>query len=124
MIWGIGIDIIEVERVAQKVDKPGFKERVFTEKEIAYCDTFHLRAERYAARFAAKEAFFKAMGTGWMGSFSFNEVEIVHNPAGKPEIVLHGEVKQFAAEQAFVNIQLSMSHIKETAAAFVIIEKK
>jgi holo-[acyl-carrier protein] synthase len=59
---------------------------------------------------------------GW-GAFSFNEVEIVHNPAGKPEIVLHGEVKRFAAEQAFVNIQLSISHIKETAAAFVIIEK-
>jgi holo-[acyl-carrier protein] synthase len=69
MIWGIGIDIIEVERVAKKVDKPGFKERVFTEREIAYCDGFHLRAERYAARFAAKEAFFKAMGTGWMGRF-------------------------------------------------------
>lgn len=123
MIWGIGVDLIEVERGAKKIAKPGFKERVFTEREITYCDGFHLSAERYAARFAAKEAFFKALGTGWMGTFSFNEVEIVHNTAGKPEIALHGAVKQYAEAQAFSNIQLSMSHVKAMAAAFVIIEK-
>ncbi|MEZ4963061.1 MAG: holo-ACP synthase [Saprospiraceae bacterium] len=124
MIAGIGIDLIEVERVAGKIAKPGFKELAFTPAEIAYCEKTPNAAEGFAARFAAKEAFFKAIGTGWMGHFNLRDVEIRNNAAGSPEIHLHGKVKDWAAEHRLGRILLSLTHLKTVAGAVVVVEKE
>ena len=122
MILGIGTDIIEVERVKKAVEKPEFKNKVFTEREIAYCDK-NKSAESYAARGAAKEAFFKALGTGWVGEMKITEVEILNDSEGKPEIILSGNVLEVFKAKGGGSIHLSLSHVKETAIAFVVIEK-
>src|SRR4051794_13414777 len=97
MIIGIGTDIIEVERVKHKVESgKGFREKVFSKNEIEYCETQTFKAENYAARFAAKEAFFKALGTGWIGEMAFDEVEILKDELGKPYIFLRGKTKELA----------------------------
>ena len=123
MIKGIGIDIIEVERVAGKAGKEkGFRELVFTAGEISYCEAAAHKYQHYAARFAAKEAFLKAMGTGWAAGTAFNEIEIVHDAAGKPVMVLHGGTAIRAKELGITTISVSLSHVKEMATAVVIIE--
>lgn len=117
---GIGTDIIEVERIASKIEKgEGFRELVFTPLEIAYCEKQANAYESYAARFAAKEAFLKALGTGWGGSgMNFNEIEIRNNEAGKPEIHLIGNAAgRLKGRQVFV----SLSHVKSVAMATVVI---
>ena len=124
MIAGIGIDMIEVERVAIKINKEtGFRELVFSKKEIDYCESKTDRFAHYAARFAAKEAFFKALGTGWTEGTAFNEVEITHNEAGKPEMTLLGATGKSSVVRGIIAISLSMSHLKTIASAVVIIEK-
>ena len=123
MIFGIGIDLIEVERVAEKIGKKaGFKELVFSKSEIDYCERMTNKYEHYAARFAAKEAFFKAMGTGWRNGTAFNEIEITNNENGKPEISFSGNTAVTIAEMKLGNISVSLSHLKSTASAVVIIE--
>lgn len=123
MIFGIGTDIIEVARVKKQVaGDSGFKEKVFTAREIAYCQTKHHQAQHYAVRFAAKEAFFKAIGTGWRGGLAFHDVEIINNDLGKPEIFLSGQAKQFAQDHAIIKIHVSLSHIKDMVNAIVILE--
>jgi holo-[acyl-carrier protein] synthase len=123
MIFGIGIDIIEVERVAKKIDKKiGFKELVFSEKEINYCELKTRKHEHYAARYAAKEAFFKAIGTGWSSGTAFNEIEIINNTEGKPEITFLGKTATTIAEMKLGKIAVSLSHLKTMATAIVIIE--
>ncbi len=123
MIRGIGIDMIEVERVAAKIGKDmGFRELVFSAAEIEYCDRMTYAAEHYAARFAAKEAFFKAVGTGWKNGTAFNEVEIVHDSEGRPSIKLSGNTAITLANIASQKITVSLSHIKSVATAIVIIE--
>jgi holo-[acyl-carrier protein] synthase len=125
MIAGLGIDIIEVERVADKINKEnGFRELVFSENEIAYCENKTNKFEHYAARFAAKEAFFKAIGTGWLENTAFNEVEIINDEYGKPEIVLLGVTNDTISALQIINIMVSLTHIKTSAAAVVIIEKR
>ena len=124
MIAGIGIDIIEVDRIAEKIEKnSGFKELVFSEKEIAYCESKTHKNEHYAARFAAKEAFFKALGTGWLNGTSFNEIEITNDEHGKPSIALLGETSHVVNALRLANIMVSLTHIKTTASAIVVIEK-
>jgi holo-[acyl-carrier protein] synthase len=124
MIAGLGIDIVEVERIADKIRKEnGFRELVFSENEIAYCEAKTHKYEHYAARFAAKEAFFKALGTGWLNDTAFNEVEIVNNELGKPDIVFLGATKITVNAMHITNILVSLTHIKTTASAVVIIEK-
>jgi len=124
MIYGIGTDIIEVERIKQNIfNSKSLKTKLFTKKEIEYCDSKKRFAEHFAARFAAKEAFFKALGTGWRNGFAFNEVEISNNELGKPFINISGKVKEFVEQEQITNIHLSISHIKDTAIAFVTIEK-
>jgi len=124
MIAGIGIDLIEVERVAEKIAKEnGFRELVFSANEIAYCESKTHKYEHYAARFAAKEAFFKAIGTGWLTNTAFNEVEIMNNKDGKPEICFLGLTKTTIDAINIINIQVSLTHIKTASAAIVIIEK-
>lgn len=121
MILGIGTDIIEVERVKRAVEKPEFKTKVFTEREIAYCDET-TNAERYAARGAAKEALFKALGTGWRDEMEITEVEVLNDELGKPYIVLSGKVLEVFNAMGGKKIHVSLSHIKDTAMAYVIIE--
>lgn len=124
MIAGLGIDIIEVERVATKIKKDnGFRDLVFSENEIEYCERQANRFENYAARFAAKEAFFKALGTGWLSGTAFNEVEVLHSAEGKPQIGFKGETRQLMDTIGITHVWLSLSHVKAMAAATVIIEK-
>jgi len=124
MIAGLGIDIVEVERIEEKIQKDnGFRELVFSENEIAYCESKTNKFEHYAARFAAKEAFFKALGTGWLNGTAFNEVEIINNEIGKPEIVLLDKTGATISSMNFGNILVSLTHIKKMASAVVIIEK-
>ncbi len=123
MIFGIGIDLIEVERVAEKIGKKaGFKELVFSKREIDYCEQMTNKYEHYAARFAAKEAFFKALGTGWRNGTAFNEVEIINNENGKPEISFSGITAVTVEEMKLGKISVSLSHLKTMATAVVIIE--
>jgi holo-[acyl-carrier protein] synthase len=124
MIAGLGIDIIEVERVATKICKEaGFRELVFSKKEIDYCESKTKKFVHYAARFAAKEAFFKAIGTGWTEGTAFNEVEITNDDAGKPELSLLGATGKSLVARGIIRISLSLSHLKTIASAVVIIEK-
>lgn len=117
---GLGTDIVEVDRIAEKIGKSqGFRELVFTPLEIAYCEKQASRFESYAARFAAKEAFLKALGTGWAGSgMQFNEIEVRNNDAGKPEIFLIGNAPQLPEG---TQVLLSLSHVKTVAMATVVI---
>ena len=123
MIAGLGIDMIEVERVAEKIGKEtGFRELVFSKKEIEYCDSKANKFEHYAARFAAKEAFLKAIGTGWASGTAFNEIEIFNDANGKPEIMLLGQTAITLAVMGHQKISVSLSHLKAIASAVVIIE--
>jgi len=124
VIFGIGIDIIEVSRIEKSISKEsGFKERVFTKNEIIYCESKANKEQYYAARFAAKEAFFKALGSGWSNGFAWTEVEIAKNEAGAPYIMTHGKVKEFIKQNQISGMHVSLSHIKETAIAIVYLEK-
>jgi len=123
MIAGLGVDIVEVERIEEKIRKDnGFRELVFSDNEIAYCENKTNKFEHYAGRFAAKEAFFKALGTGWLNGTAFNEVEIVNNELGKPGIVLLAETATTINSMNFSNILVSLTHTKKMASAVVIIE--
>lgn len=123
MIAGLGIDIIEVGRIAEKIERDnGFRELVFSAREIAYCESKTHKHEHYAARFAAKEAFFKALGTGWLNGTAFNEVEITNNEQGKPEIALLGVTNDTISALGNFSISVALTHIKSTASAVVILE--
>lgn len=120
---GIGTDIIEVDRIAAKMEKgQGFRELVFTPLEIAYCEKQTHKYESYAARFAAKEAFLKALGTGWGGSgIHFNEIEIRNGETGKPDLFLIGNAASRLAGFNIQQIFVSLSHVKSVAMATVVI---
>jgi len=123
MVYGIGIDMIEVMRIEKQVSAgPRFVERIFTPHEIDYCEKKKNKAQNFAARFASKEAFLKALGTGWRKGIAFKEIEVVNDELGKPEIVLYGKAKQMAEERKIIRIQLSLTHLKEMASAIVILE--
>jgi holo-[acyl-carrier protein] synthase len=124
MIVGLGTDMIEVERVANKIGKEiGFRELIFTKNEIDYCEKKTNKFEHYAARFAAKEAFLKALGTGWITGTAFNEIDIRNDENGKPFIELAGETLLTSKSIGITNIFVSLTHIKSIASAVVVIEK-
>ncbi|MFT3932347.1 MAG: holo-ACP synthase [Chitinophagaceae bacterium] len=124
MISGIGIDIVEVERIASKIGKDqGFKELVFSAAEIAYCQAAANKYEHYAARFAAKEAFFKATGTGWAEGTSFNEIEVGHDEKGKPILKFLGRTATTLEQKGIGKVFVSLSHVKTMATAMVVIEQ-
>jgi len=124
LIFGVGTDIIEVRRVEEKLARTeGLKAKLFSPREIAYCESKHRPAQHFAARFAAKEAFLKAMGTGWTRGFRFGEIEIVNNEAGKPEMSVQGKVREFCETNAITGMEVSLSHIKDLAKAIVVLEK-
>jgi len=125
LVFGIGTDIIEIARVDEKMRRTGgLKTRVFTPREIAYCEAKAKSAQHYAARFAAKEAFLKAIGTGWRGGYRFVDIEILNNEQGKPELVLQGKVKDFCEENGISGLHVTLSHIKDLAKAVVVLEKR
>jgi holo-[acyl-carrier protein] synthase len=125
MIVGIGTDIIEVGRIEKLLSKQErFKKRIFTQGEIEYCEQKANNVQNYAARFAVKEALLKAIGTGWREGVTFKEIEVVNNEKGKPELVLSGTVKRITEELGVTNIQVSISHLKDLAIGFVILESQ
>lgn len=124
MITGLGTDIIEVGRIKDKLlSDEGFRDNIFTAAEVEYCESKKNKAENYAARYAAKEAFFKALGTGWRYGMAFKEIEIINDKLGKPEISVSGKVKEFMEQNNIQDIHVSLSHIKDMVNAIVILEK-
>ena len=124
MILGTGIDLAEVPRIAAAIDRFGdrFLRRIFTPDEIRYCDSKANRVERYAARFAAKEAGLKAIGTGWRRGVSWTDVEVRREPGGRPTLLFHGKAAEFAAKLGVKRVALSLTHTKDHAMAQVILE--
>jgi len=106
-----------IERFGQR-----FVQRVFTADEIRYCESKFNKAERYAARFAAKEAGLKAIGTGWKGGIAWTEVEVRRAPGGRPTLAFTGKAAEFAARLGVARTSLSLSHTKDQAIASVILE--
>jgi holo-[acyl-carrier protein] synthase len=124
VIAGIGVDVVEVKRVEQAILRRGRRllERVFTPAEIAYCERRRNRFERYAARFAAKEAAQKALGTGWSGGIGWRDFEITNLASGKPALKLSGAAARLARRMKVKRIALSLSHTRDLAIAQVILE--
>jgi holo-[acyl-carrier protein] synthase len=124
MIVGTGIDIAEVPRIRESIARFGdrFLRRIYTAGEMRYCDSKANRVERYAARFAAKEAAMKALGTGWSHGVRWRDCEVVRMPGGRPTIVFHGKAGEVAARLGMKNAALSLSHTAEQAIAQVILE--
>ena len=124
MIVDLGTDIVEVHGMKDKIlSESGFKETIFTSQEIEYCETKKAKYQHYAGRYAAKEAFFKAIGSGRRYGMKYKEIEILNNHLGKPEILVHGTVKEFCEKNEISNFQVSLSHVKEFATAVVLVEK-
>ena len=123
MIIGTGIDIIEVERIAHRVGRDnGFKEFVFSKDEIIYCEAKASPFQHFAARFAAKEAFLKAVGSGWDSGLQFNEIEIINEKNGRPALHIRGTTEKTLEHLGIRIIHLSLSHLKSMATAVVILE--
>ncbi len=125
MIQGIGIDLVENERIEKIISKWGHKflQRVFSEGEINYCGRHIQSSLHYGARFAAKEAFLKALGIGLGRGVQLREIEVVHDDQGKPDLSLHGEANLQIKKREIKGIHLSLTHTKNYATAIVILEK-
>jgi len=100
-----------------------YLETIFTEDEIKYCEGKAEKPEHYAARYAAKEAVLKALGTGWRNGFAFSDIEIYNDELGKPLVFLHGRVKEFFDQQQIKHISVSLSHVDKIAIAVAVLEK-
>jgi holo-[acyl-carrier protein] synthase len=124
MIISIGVDIVEVYRIAETITRtPRFVERVFTAAEREYCDSRGAAASQsYAARFAAKEAFLKALKTGWRGKISWHDIEVVADDNGAPSLSITGEARRILDTKGTVHLHVSLSHTAEHAVAQVLIE--
>ena len=124
MIVGTGIDIAEVPRIREAIERHGrrFIERICTPGEIAYVDRKANRYERYAARFAAKEAGMKAIGTGWRHGVRWQDFEVVNLPSGRPTLRFHGVAAQVAERLGVRSVSLSLTHTAAQGLAFVILE--
>lgn len=124
MIVGLGLDIAEVDRIEAAIVRHGapFLERLFTPKEVSYCEKHKNKFERYAARFAAKEAAMKALGTGWSRGVRWRDIEIVREPSGKPTLRLEGVARQIADRLGVKNISISITHSGNLALAQVVFE--
>ncbi|HYM12949.1 MAG TPA: holo-[acyl-carrier-protein] synthase [Bryobacterales bacterium] len=124
MIVGSGIDLADVPRIRRSIERYGerFLSRVFTPAEIAFVERKKNRFERYAARFAAKEAAMKAIGTGWKRGVTWKDVEVTNLPSGKPTLHFSGKAAEFVARLGVKSVALSLSHTEELAIAEVILE--
>src|ERR1022692_4134903 len=125
MIIGTGVDIAEVPRIRESIERFGdrFLQRIFTAGEIRYCERKANRYERYAARFAAKEASMKALGTGWSHGVRWRDIEVVNAPGGKPTLNLAGVARSLANRLGVTTISLTITHSGNLALAQVIFEK-
>ncbi|HTR80933.1 MAG TPA: holo-ACP synthase [Bacteroidota bacterium] len=121
MIQGIGVDLIEIQRIQASIDEFGetFLRKIFTDVEIAYCQSRKNPVQHFAARFAAKEAVSKALSTGWSGEFEWKNVEVTNELSGKPNVILHGKTAG-ALEKS--KIHLTLSHSESAVVAFAVIE--
>ena len=119
MIAGIGVDTVEVDRIAKAINRLGrrFIERVFTEDEIAYCESRPSPPQHYAARFAAKEAALKVLGTGWSAGVRWKDVEVVSDSSRNPSLRLHGMAGKIARGRSISTIHISLSHTSSIATA-------
>ena len=124
MIVGLGLDIAEIDRIEAAIKRHGapFLERLFTPAEMAYCESHKGKYERYAARFAAKEAAMKALGTGWSHGVRWRDIEVARQPSGKPTLRLAGVAAEIARRMGVKNISLSITHSGNLALAEVIFE--
>jgi holo-[acyl-carrier protein] synthase len=124
MLIGTGVDLIEIERIAQSIERYGdrFLRRVYTDREIAYCSRKRASAESFAARFAAKEAGAKALGTGISRGVTWNEFQIERQPGGRPILELRGRAAVLAAELGVKTISLSLTHTGNLPMATVLME--
>jgi holo-[acyl-carrier protein] synthase len=124
MIVGTGVDLAEVPRIKRTIERYGekFIQRVYTRREIAYVERKANKYERYAARFAAKEAGMKAIGTGWRHGVTWQDFEVTNLPSGKPTLAFHGVAEKVAAQLGVTNVALSLTHTAEYGMAHVILE--
>jgi holo-[acyl-carrier protein] synthase len=124
MIVGTGVDLCEVARLKAAMERHGerFKNRVFTDREIRYAESKANRYERFAARFAAKEAGMKALGTGWQGGLGWRDLEVTNLPSGRPTLAFHRKAEEIAKKMGVRNISLSLTHTADQAMALVILE--
>lgn len=122
-ILGHGIDLVDTPRIERLLGEheQRFLDRVFTANERAYCDAGgKMRTQRYAARFAAKEAVLKVLGTGWSGGIAWTDVEVIKEATGKPTVTLHGEAAEVAQRCGITALHISLSHLQGHALASVI----
>jgi holo-[acyl-carrier protein] synthase len=123
MIKGIGVDMVEIGRIEKLIAKDrGFAAKIFTAREIAYCEGKFFKAQHYAARFTAKEAFFKALGTGFRDGMSWQDVEVENDSLGKPQLRLTAVALQKFEKRKLKKALLSLSHTRDMAVALVVIE--
>jgi holo-[acyl-carrier protein] synthase len=124
LIIGMGVDIAEVDRIQKAIERHGetFLRRLYTQKERDYCEQFKNKYERYAGRFAAKEAGMKALGTGWRRGVRWVDLEVVREKSGRPTLKLAGEAGKIAKQLGVKHIALSITHTEEQALAQVIFE--
>lgn len=124
MIVGTGVDLCEVHRLREAAERYGdrFLKRIYTPAEIAYCERKANRYERFAARFAAKEAGMKAIGTGWRGGVRWVDFEVINLPSGRPTLRLDGVAKTVAEKLGVTGIHLSLTHTAGMSLAHVILE--
>jgi holo-[acyl-carrier protein] synthase len=122
MIFGIGVDVVEIERMNQVIKKWGnvFLKKVFTDNELSYAEEKYNPAQHIAARFAVKEAVSKALSTGWGGGFRWKDIEIKNDETGKPNVIVHGKMKDSLQN---CRIMVSISHSENVVVASAIIEK-
>jgi holo-[acyl-carrier protein] synthase len=114
----IGIDIIEIDRIAHMLEKyPNFRYRIFTQREVSYCEKKKYPPQHYAARFAAKESIMKTLGTGWSESVRWKDLEITEGPSGKPCVRLHDRASAVSKQQGVKEVKVSLSHCKLYAVA-------
>jgi len=114
----IGIDIIEIDRIAHMLEKyPNFRYRIFTQREVSYCEKKKYPPQHYAARFAAKESIMKTLGTGWSESVRWKDLEITEGPSGKPCVRLHDRASALSKQQGVKEVKVSLSHCKLYAVA-------
>jgi holo-[acyl-carrier protein] synthase len=126
MIVGIGVDIVGIERMRRALERQGerFIRRLFTAAEQEYCRAHRDAAPYYAARFAAKEALLKALGTGWTQGVTWLDVEVRRNEMGAPKLMLRGRAEEVCRSLGTGSIHISLSHSEESAVAFVILESE
>ncbi len=123
MVIGIGTDIIEIDRIKNSIEKNGdrFLSKIYTPNEIEYCQSKANKYQHFAARFAAKEAVYKALATGWQELLSWQEIEIFNESTGMPRVTMRGKLKEFLSDDK--SLKISISHSKNYVVCVAIIYK-